>query len=159
MVDLARRRLFSRRDQSAAKVTLPWLKSPEQFTDQCTRCNECISQCETNVIVTGEGGFPTVDFSVDECTFCYQCANACPESLFTSQHDAPWQIKAVISDDCLAKRNVECRACSDMCETMAIRFQLAVGQVAQPILSLDDCSGCGACVAPCPTKAIAVTHL
>ncbi|MCV6039462.1 ferredoxin-type protein NapF, partial [Escherichia coli] len=71
-----------------------------------------------------DGGFPSVDFSIDECTFCYQCANVCPEPLFLAETEQPWHAKAVISDSCLAKQNVECRSCGDMCDPMAIQFKL-----------------------------------
>ncbi len=30
---------------------------------------ENASSCETKIIIVGDGGFPTVGFSIDECTF------------------------------------------------------------------------------------------
>ena len=36
----------------------------------------------------------------------------------------------------------------------AIRFRLQLGGVAKPILDLESCNGCGACLSVCPTKAI-----
>nr|WP_216612331.1 ferredoxin-type protein NapF [Vibrio sp. RE86] len=158
VVDLSKRRFFNRRTVDDNTVRLPWLKPNTQFTDQCTRCGKCSEHCETNIIVTGDGGFPRVDFSLGECTFCYQCAEVCPEPLFEEQQNTPWNAKAVIEEPCLAKQNVECRSCGDMCETMAIQFKLEIGKVAQPKLELDDCTGCGACVAVCPTSAINVSN-
>ncbi|MEZ8930181.1 MULTISPECIES: ferredoxin-type protein NapF [unclassified Vibrio] len=158
MVDLSRRRLFSRRKVDSSQIRLPWIKSLESFADDCTRCGKCIESCETHIIIVGDGGFPTVDFSKDECTFCYQCANVCPEPIFKPEEETPWLAKATISDKCLAQQNVECRSCGDMCEPMAIQFQLRAGSVALPKIELDECSGCGACVAVCPTSAILVSN-
>ncbi|MGD8170604.1 ferredoxin-type protein NapF [Vibrio sp. TRT 21S02] len=159
MVDLLKRRLFSRNVKEDNSVRLPWLANGALFTEQCTRCEKCVDSCETKIIKQGDGGFPTVDFSVDECTFCYKCAEACPEPLFLSKTEQPWEAKAEITSNCLAKQNVECRSCGDMCETMAIRFKPQLGKVAQPILSLDECSGCGACVSVCPTSSINVSNV
>ncbi len=159
MIDISRRRFFSRTRVDESAVRLPWLANPAQFTDLCTRCGKCADKCETKIITKGDGGFPSVDFNIDECTFCYQCADACPESLFLPKADAPWNAKATINDSCLAKQNVECRSCGDACETMAIRFKLEIGKVAQPNLDLDECNGCGACVSVCPTSSINVSNL
>ncbi|UJF16922.1 ferredoxin-type protein NapF [Vibrio sp. SS-MA-C1-2] len=155
MVDLTRRRLFSKKRHDPEPATrLPWLKSHALFIDKCTRCQHCLTACETSIIVKGEGGFPTVDFTIDECTFCYQCATVCPEDLFLEQDQTPWQVTAKIDNRCLATNNVECRSCQDICEPMAIQFKLQSGQVAQPNLDISLCNGCGACVSICPTKAI-----
>ena len=77
---------------------------------------------------------------------------------FLNPRKKPWQAKASISDKCLAQQNVECRSCGDMCEPMAIQFQLRAGSVALPKIELDECNGCGACVAVCPTSAILVSN-
>ncbi|MCY9824621.1 MULTISPECIES: ferredoxin-type protein NapF [Vibrio] len=158
MVDLSKRRLFSRKKVDSSQIRLPWIHNLESFVDDCTRCGKCIESCETKIIIVGDGGFPTVDFSIDECTFCYQCADVCPEPIFKPKQGEPWQAKARISDKCLAQQNVECRSCGDMCEPMAIQFQLRAGSVALPKIELDECSGCGACVAVCPTSAILVSN-
>ncbi|MGF1685987.1 ferredoxin-type protein NapF [Photobacterium japonica] len=153
MFDRSRRRLFMRRQQPDFP-RLPWVVDEDTFTDHCTRCNQCVSHCETQIITKGDGGFPTVDFQRGECTFCYRCADACPEPLFRPQAESPWDMVAAISTECLAQKNVECRSCGDMCETQAIGFKLQVGGVATPIIEADACTGCGACVAVCPTSAI-----
>ncbi|MCW8334945.1 ferredoxin-type protein NapF [Vibrio paucivorans] len=158
MVDLSRRRLFKRKVVNSGQLCLPWVKDPSHFTNDCTRCGKCVENCETNIIVNGDGGFPTIDFSIGECTFCYQCAIACPESLFKQEDTAPWQAVATINNKCLSQQNIECRSCGDMCDSMAIQFKLEVGKVAQPHINLDECNGCGACVAVCPTSSIDVSN-
>ncbi|GAK87861.1 ferredoxin-type protein NapF [Vibrio ponticus] len=104
MVDLSRRRLFTRKAAQEDSVRLPWLTTPERFTDLCTQCGECLQACETNIIVKGDGGFPQVDFTIDECTFCYQCADTCPESLFKSQQETLGKQKQLSTNNVLHSR-------------------------------------------------------
>lgn len=155
-VNLSRRQLFTRRpilDMPA----LPWLKEA-LFTELCTQCGECAKHCPTQIIRRADGGFPRVDFQQGECTFCYRCAEVCPEPLFLAKTEPAWQARAVIDANCLAEKNVDCRSCGDSCEPFAISFKLAVGRVAQPQIDINSCTGCGACVAICPTSAIAIKH-
>lgn len=159
MVDLSRRRLFSRAKIDTGSVRLPWITRPDEFVYDCTRCGKCAESCETKIIVSGDGGFPKVDFEIDECTFCYKCADACPESIFKPESDEPWQATIAIEDKCLAYQNIECRSCSEICEAMVISFKPELGRVAQPKLDLDMCNGCGACVSVCPTSAIKVSNV
>ena len=46
--------------------------------------------------------------------------------------------------------NVE--VAKDSCPMNAIRFRLQLGGVAKPILDLESCNGCGACLSVCPNK-------
>jgi ferredoxin-type protein NapF len=137
---------------------MPWLVEEQAFVAGCTRCGKCTDACETSIIVKGEGGFPEVNFTIDECSFCAKCADACPEPLFLPRDQEPWQQVAEISDHCLSLNGVECRSCGDMCEYRAIRFRLQVGGTAKPILSSSECTGCGACIKPCPVNAIKINR-
>ncbi|MDG3086019.1 ferredoxin-type protein NapF [Vibrio hannami] len=158
MVDIARRRLFTRAPKAEivteAPQRSPWLVGEQAFVDGCTRCGKCIEACETSIIIKGEAGFPEVDFHVDECTFCGRCAEVCPEPLFQPKEQEPWQQVAVIGSNCLSLNGVECRSCGDMCEYAAIKFRLQLGGTAKPMLNEKDCTGCGACIKPCPANAI-----
>ena len=159
MVDVTKRNFFYRKKLQDNSARLPWLKhSHDNFTDLCTRCGQCVDNCETEIIVKGDGGFPQIDFSLGECTFCYRCAKSCPEPLFLTQQQTPWNIKAIINESCLAYKNVECRSCGEQCDTMAIQFELSIGQVAQPSIEIGACNGCGACVSACPTSSISVSN-
>lgn len=155
MFDRSRRSLFSRR-RTPALQRLPWVVDEDTFVDSCTRCNKCVNACETQIIVKGDGGFPTVDFTRGECTFCTRCAEACPEMLFRPTTEQPWDMKAQINQSCLAQNKIECRSCGDMCEVQAIRFKLQAGGVALPELDTDACNGCGACLSVCPVSAISM---
>lgn len=153
-INQSRRRLFSRKKNDA--VHLPWVKKEIAFTDECTRCNKCIQICETNIIIKGDGGFPEVDFNIDECTFCQRCVDVCPESLFNDTNTAPWEITASIQDTCMAYQGIWCQSCKDACDESAISFTMAIGKAPLPKIDVDACTGCGACVAPCPSDAILI---
>jgi ferredoxin-type protein NapF len=135
----------------------PWALAEAAFTERCTRCGDCARACPTRIVRQGDGGYPTVDFSAGECTFCGECAARCQPGALLRKEGAPaWTLRATIGDGCLAKRFVECRVCGEMCDAGAIRFRPQLGGIAQPELDTTACNGCGACVASCPTGAIAV---
>ncbi|CAI2156688.1 ferredoxin-type protein [Serratia fonticola] len=159
MAELSRRRLLSGqwRHQSDA-IRPPWSREAPLFLAGCTRCQACVNACETGVLISGSGGYPEIDFQRAECTFCRQCADACEAPVFYPPQHQPWQQVASFSAVCLAMQGVECRSCQDSCETQAIRFRPRLGGIAQPALEAAACNGCGACIAGCPTSAIAITR-
>lgn len=156
MVDLARRSFFRGRPRPKAEIRPPWALAEEAFVDRCTRCNDCLAACPTKILIAGDGGYPTVDFGRGECTFCAACVAACqPQALVKHAPEAaPWALKAVVGDRCLPRQGVECRTCEDFCEAAAIRFRPRLGGSPLPDIDPERCTGCGACVAPCPTRAI-----
>ncbi|CAJ1921676.1 ferredoxin-type protein NapF [Aeromonas jandaei] len=156
-IDLARRGLFRGRLRVAEPpVHLPWSVAWSQFSAGCTRCGDCLAACPEQILVNGEGGFPTVDFQRGECTFCGDCVAACKEPLFRPASETPWQYKASIAANCLANSQVYCQSCQDSCEPRAIRFIPTLGRVPTPVIELDSCNGCGACVQDCPVGSIKV---
>ena len=66
----------------------------------------------------------------------------------------PWRWRVHITPRCLAQRQVECRVCGEVCDHSAIRFRPQLGRVAQPMVDVQACTGCGECVARCPERAI-----
>ncbi|PPA31067.1 ferredoxin-type protein NapF [Aeromonas jandaei] len=156
-IDLARRGLFRGRLRVAEPpVQLPWSVAWPQFSTGCTRCGDCLAACPEQILVNGEGGFPTVDFQRGECTFCGDCVAACKEPLFRPASETPWQYKASIAANCLANGQVYCQRCQDSCEPLAICFIPTLGRVPTPVIELDSCNGCGACVQDCPVGCIKV---
>lgn len=149
--------LRGRPSSGAARKNPPWALGGDAFVETCTRCGDCARACPTRIIVQGDGGYPTIDFGKGECTFCGECVIHCqPKALLREADAAPWDIRADINDDCLAKHQVECRVCGEMCDAGAIRFPPRLGGVAVPVFDGERCTGCGACVAPCPVSAIRV---
>ncbi|WP_273395738.1 ferredoxin-type protein NapF [Actinobacillus porcinus] len=143
----------------------PWAKLEVDFVAGCTRCGDCISVCETQILVKGEGGFPEVKFALGECTFCQKCVEVCKQPIFRphfsqpnlgEQAEQPWSHKIEIQSGCLAFHAVECRACEDNCESRAIRFKREIGGIAKPQVDLESCNGCGACIGVCPVSAVKI---
>jgi len=143
----------------------PWAIDETLFTHACTRCGACVAACSTGLLAEGSGGFPEADFRKAHCTFCTDCAHACaenarssrlPTALAFSPDLPPWTLQAMIGAGCLPSKGVSCRSCEDHCEAGAIRFAPRPGGPAQPDIERASCTGCGECVASCPTYAISM---
>ncbi len=163
----ARRRLFRGQIHTKQILRLPWIINESVFTSGCTQCQDCISSCETKIIIKDKDGFPTVDFNLGECTFCNKCIDVCEQPLFFSDfsddenregkvadNKKPWPVNIDISDKCLAKNNIYCQSCRDECETNVIKFQYVNSSIPEPSLNDADCTQCGACISKCPQDAI-----
>ena len=151
------RRQFMRGDFKArhAPQRPPWALPEESFLAACSRCGACVPVCPTRIIVVVRG-YPEVDFKRGECTFCGACASACKDGALLRGDAAPWPIKARIAESCLPRRGVECRICGDHCPVAAIRFSPRLGGPPVAEVIAESCTGCGACLAPCPVGAISV---
>lgn len=157
-VNIQRRSILRGRTTVDSAIRMPWLNEQKSFTDLCTRCGECEKSCPEQIIQPGDGGFPVIDFSKGECTFCKHCVNSCGEDLFDLTQSSPWNLKATISNKCLNGLSVYCRSCAESCETEALKFNFTTNTFATPEVIMEDCTGCGACVSICPTKAITVKN-
>ena len=136
----------------------PWSDAEEKFLSTCTKCGDCLTACPEKIIDIDSNGFPEINFAKGECTFCGDCATSCDANAIKRNSDTPpWDFKASILDQCLSKRGVTCRVCGDRCDQRAIKFQLGLGGVADPIIDQVACTACGACFAPCPVEAIKFT--
>jgi len=161
----ARRRLFRGKLTHKPELRLPWVIDEAVFTRGCDQCLDCITSCETQIIVRDEQGFPKIDFSKGECTFCQQCISSCEKPLFKPQalrdpeQDTPWPVSLDINNKCLAKNEIYCRSCQDACETRAITFRYFDTSIAKPELNLADCTQCGACIATCPQDSLSFTFI
>lgn len=133
---------------------MPW--AVDAFEDACRRCDECIQACEESILIRGDGGYPTVDFSRGACSFCGACAKACRYTALDRAISPPWRLNISIGDSCLSARGITCRSCADACEQRSIRFQIQKAGRAVPRLDPTLCNGCGECIATCPIQVIQI---
>lgn len=156
---LKRRALFARFRGGPPQLRPPWAKAENDFTEACTQCGKCVAACPTGLVGTGHAGYPIVDFANAHCTFCGSCAAACAEGCFvTSREGRPWHLGARISKACVETKGVTCRMCEAACDASAIRFSPRLGGGSTVFVRLDDCTGCGACIATCPVRAISIAE-
>jgi ferredoxin-type protein NapF len=151
-MDLARRSFLFGHAATAPTLRPPWSRH-NSVLEACSGCGECVDACPVGIIVLEAGGLAEINLAHHECTFCGECAQACPEDVFDTALQA-FDHEARFGEECLAQSGIECRACQDACPESAIRFRPRLGGPAVPELSKADCTGCGACIAPCPTGTI-----
>lgn len=152
----------------------PWALQEDFFIDQCTRCHECVSACEENIIIVGDGNFPEIDFNRGECTFCEACLDTCePNALLkqalpnqvlsNKEMNKPFYFDITIDDSCLAKQKTHCQSCKDVCDPRAITMlwpkNVSFGAIQTPEINIEDCTSCGACISTCPSQSITINPI
>ncbi len=154
------RRQFLRGDFSPRRIPArpPWALAEPDFQNTCERCSRCIGACPQGLIRSDRSGYPVIDFQHGGCTFCGRCREACDAGALADRSGArPWELRAVLDPgSCLSWHSVECRTCIDWCDAAAIGLQLMPGRPPRVRIEAGRCSGCGSCVAPCPTDAIRI---
>ncbi|WP_261196097.1 ferredoxin-type protein NapF [Pseudoruegeria sp. SHC-113] len=163
--DLGRRSLLMGRVAEAGRsraVRPPWA-TEASVSAGCTSCGACMEACPEAILLADPDGQPFVDFSETACTFCGACAVACEADVFapagpdgTRPQSEAFAHVVTLSNACLMTSGVECRLCADHCDARALRFDYAIRPAGGIRLEAEACTGCGACIAPCPTSAIEV---
>jgi ferredoxin-type protein NapF len=160
-VNVARRDLFRGRFVRAEKphgLRPPHAVPEKRFVDLCDGCAACVPACPETVIRLDGDRRPVLSFVHGECTFCRNCATVCPTGALALDGARPWTAKAEISGRCLAVGGVHCRSCGDACPESAIRFLPRADGRFLPAVAVAACTGCGACVGPCPVDAVSVVE-
>jgi ferredoxin-type protein NapF len=137
----------------------PWALGETAFVAACPpSCGRrCVEACPEAILSLAGDGRPQIHFERGECTFCAACVEACPSGALTREGDGPpWSLVARVAETCLSIAGVTCRSCGDACGEDAIRFSLGLNGTARPVIDGEACTGCGACVRPCPVEAITV---
>lgn len=143
--------------KAASPLRPPWAIAETAFLAQCSRCADCIAACPTGLLVKGAGNFPEANFGTAYCDFCGACRKACQSgALDRNSRSRPWHLQVRIGNACLAQHGSECRSCGEHCEVGALRFTPRRGGPALPQLDSTRCNGCGACIAACPSQAMAM---
>jgi ferredoxin-type protein NapF len=156
---ISRRNFLRGRLMPAPEPIRPPWSTPASIAAHCEPCGKCIESCPEGIIAAGEDGYPQLSFSHRECTFCGACADACPRPVFAPRAEAPWRLKPVIAEGCLAVNAVWCRSCGDTCPERAIVFRVLNGGSAQILIDEHLCTGCGACVAVCPRSVVSIVEV
>ena len=155
-------------------VSPPGSKSVQHFSNYCTACSLCVTECPTQVLYPSfvEYGFaglfqPKMNYDASYCNYeCTTCGDVCPTGAILPLSIMEKKLvqigKAVfIKDDCVvAAKKKDCAACSEHCPTKAVSTVPYEGKLKIPELNNDICIGCGACEHACPTtprKAIYIT--
>ncbi len=137
-------------------VRPPYGENESAFQSKCLGCESkaCVTSCDEKIIFIGEDGTPELKFVKNGCTFCDACAEACPEGVLSleNRHNAE-QLNAVFRislEACVAHHGVICNSCKEPCIDDAILFN----GLFNPVIDDERCTGCGFCMARCPTQAI-----
>lgn len=151
---------LSRRQILTAKLrALPAVLRPpwtgDDFEARCNACGECIQACPRQVLRVDAQNYPFVDYSNTGCDFCGECAKSCDTGAIR-ERATPWDVEVKILARCLAVQGTVCRSCEEICEEEAVSFRLGLNGKSCPVINAQACSGCGFCVAPCPTRAITI---
>jgi ferredoxin-type protein NapG len=151
-----------------AKKTLAgktWLRPPfaldeTDFLAACTKCDDCITACEFNVIFklpdsvgSRAGGTPALDLLMRGCHMCedWPCVTACePNALKLPDAVSPPKLATAIIDTqtCLPYAGPECGACADSCPIPGA----LIWNGTKPEINADLCTGCAMCREACITE-------
>lgn len=147
-------------DGEVPPVRPPWAINEKDFVEQCSSCLDCVKACPEGIIEIGRGDLPVVSFAGGGCTFCAACVEACPDGVLgpAMAEDGKaldgWSHVVQASGVCVSTKGVFCGICAEQCETRAITFP-GPGGIGEPKIDLENCTGCGACIEPCPVDALA----
>ena len=143
-------------EESPLLVRPPYGMDESTFQSKCPSCESkaCVTSCDEKIIFILDDGTPTLNFSKNGCTFCDACAEVCPEGVLSLSNSATSEILNAMFriniEDCVAHEGVICNSCKEPCIDDAILFN----GMFNPIIDEDKCTGCGFCMARCPTQAI-----
>ncbi|MHB8100166.1 MAG: 4Fe-4S dicluster domain-containing protein [Sulfuricurvum sp.] len=141
------------KEENTVVVRPPYVVVNATF-DECKTCDAmCVGVCEEKIIRTDSLGIPYVDFSANGCSDCKECLDACTPNVLNDPQRFI-QAKAIISTmNCMSHHDTICFSCKEPCLDNAIIFE----GMFRPIINPNKCTGCGYCIAVCPSAAITMS--
>ena len=150
------------------RVVQEWYQRPPgalpavAFLAACTRCGLCGEACPPVALQRAPSeaglaaGTPYLDYQIQPCVACpdMPCVRACPTGALTLPPSdwSGYRLAAVefLPERCVTYRGTSCRACADACPVG--ERALGIDEDGHPVLKLEGCVGCGACVRGCITS-------
>jgi len=165
---LAPFKLFAGPDpiQASFPVMPPGAISMRHFTESCTACQLCVSECPTYVLQPsffeyGLSGLfqPKLDFKRSFCKYeCIRCLEICPTgAIHFSELKEKQKIQIGLAvfekNQCIVvEERKPCAKCGEHCPVKAIEMLPYLGDLKIPKVDPKLCNGCGACEFYCPVK-------
>lgn len=139
--------------EESGVIRPPYAVADATFKECKTCAAPCVGVCEEKIIKIDAQGIPLLDFSVNGCSDCQKCLEACTPNVLNDPHRFI-EAKARISTmSCMSHHDTICFSCKEPCLDNAIVFE----GMFRPIIIPDKCTGCGYCIAVCPSAAIAMS--
>lgn len=142
----------------------PWALETSSFLTTCEKCGACGEICPKGVIYYHTkdnsifGGTPYLDFKLSFCDYCGECVKVCPSEALSFENGVKELGVAKLSEDLCLIASENCSTnCIDSCPERAISLDLSSpGDF--PLIDVDLCNGCGACIKNCNGSAIMVKN-
>lgn len=160
--------------QRAIRVIPPGALSLRHFSQHCTACQLCVTECPSKVLrpsmdlstfMQPEEGFE-YGFCRPECVKCAEvCPNGAIKPVTVAEKSSLQRGHAVwIKDNCVAVTDgVSCGLCGRRCPAGAITMvNLDSGDELSPLVPAVDeerCIGCGACEHYCPARPLSAIYV
>ena len=147
-----------------AGPTPPWALDAGSFLVTCEKCGACGEICPKGVIYYHGrdnrifGGTPYLDFKKSFCDYCGECVKVCPSGALSFEKGVEELGKAMLSEELCLTASENCSTnCIDSCPEKAISLDLSQPG-GFPVIDLELCNGCGACIRHCNGSAIMVKN-
>ena len=161
--------LFTDKGPDFSFLRPPGTESEDEFLSKCIRCRACGSVCEAGCIrffsladSPALAGTPYLVPRYRSCNLCTNCGHICPTGALKPIEKDINVIKkefkmgkvALVESNCLSYNGRVCGICHDACPVKGKAIRLK--PVAKPVISEDDCIGCGRCEERCPQMPAAI---